>query len=162
VRRPIALLAPLLLSAACATTYQARGLVLRVDPASSTLMVSHDAIPGYMDAMVMPVVARDPRQLRKVHPGDVVEFRLRPKKSGTEIDRLKLLSAASADAGLTMTPSASALVKIGERVPDFTLTDQHGEAVRLEALRGQVLAITFIYSRCPLPDYCPRMVNNLA
>lgn len=133
-----------------------------MDPSSSTVTVSHDAIPGYMDAMVMPLVARHPRELRGVRPGDVVEFRLRPKEGGTEIDRLKLLSAASADAGLTMTPAASALVKIGERVPDFTLTDQHGEAVRLEALRGQVLAITFIYSRCPLPDYCPRMVNNLA
>jgi protein SCO1/2 len=162
VRHALAVLAPLLLTAACATTYQTRGLVLRVDPASSTLTVSHDAIPGYMDAMVMPLVARDPRQMREVHPGDVVEFRLRPEKGGTQIDRLRLLSAAGADAGLTMTPSASALVKIGERVPDFTLTDQHGEAVRLEALRGQVLAITFIYSRCPLPDYCPRMVNNLA
>jgi protein SCO1/2 len=162
VRQPLALLAPLLLAAACATTYQTRGLVLRVDPASSTVTVSHDAIPGYMDAMVMPLVARDPGELREVQPGDVVEFRLRPKESGTQIDRLRLLSAAGADAGLTMTPSASALVKVGERVPDFTLTDQHGEAVRLEALRGQVLAITFIYSRCPLPDYCPRMVNNLA
>ena len=162
MRHPLALLAPLLLAAACATTYQARGLVLRVDSASSTLTVSHDAIPGYMDAMVMPLVASDPRQLLQVHPGDVVEFRLRPKRGGTQIDRLKLLSAAGADAGLTMTPSASALVKIGERVPDFTLTDQNGEAVRLGALRGQVLAITFIYSRCPLPDYCPRMVNNLA
>ncbi len=162
MRQPLALLAPLLLAAACATTYQTRGLVLRVDPASSTVTVSHDAIPGYMDAMVMPLVARDPGELREVQPGDVVEFRLRPKESGTQIDRLRLLSAAGADAGLTMTPSASALVKVGERVPDFTLTDQHGEAVRLEALRGQVLAITFIYSRCPLPDYCPRMVNNLA
>lgn len=162
MRHLLALAAPLLLTAACATTHHARGLVLRVDPSSSTVTVSHDAIPGYMDAMVMPLVARDSRELRGVRPGDVVEFRLRPKKGGTEIDRLKLLSAASADAGLTMTPAASALVKIGERVPDFTLTDQHGEAVSLGALRGQVIAITFIYSRCPLPDYCPRMVNNLA
>ena len=151
-----------LIASGCATTYQTRGLVLRVDPPSSTLTVSHDAIPGYMGAMVMPFAVRDRSALQTVHPGDVIEFRLRPKASGTEIDRLKHLSAAGADAGLTMTPSVVALVKAGERVPDFTLTDQHGAQVSLSSLRGSVVAITFIYSRCPLPDYCPRMVGNLA
>lgn len=146
----------------CATTYEARGLVLRVDPASSTLTVSHEAILGYMGAMVMPFAVRDARTLRDVRAGDVIEFRLRPKGSGTEIDRVKHLSAAGADGGLTQTPSVEALVKPGERVPDFTLIDQHGATVSLSALRGRVVAITFIYSRCPLPDYCPRMVANLA
>ena len=145
----------------CATTHQARGLVLRVDPASSTLTVSHEAIIGYMGAMVMPFAVRDRRALRDVRPGDVIEFRLRPGGRGTEIDRVKHLSAAGQDAGLTMTPAASALVKVGESVPDFALTDQHGAPVSLLSLRGSVVAITFIYSRCPLPDYCPRMVANL-
>ncbi len=115
-----------------------------------------------MGAMVMPFAVRDRRALQDVHPGDVIEFRLRPKSSGTEIDRLKHLSAAGADAGLTMTPSIAALVKVGESVPDFTLTDQHGASMSLSSLRGSVVAITFIYSRCPLPDYCPRMVANFA
>jgi protein SCO1/2 len=61
-----------------------------------------------------------------------------------------------------MTPAVTTLVKAGEVVPNFALTDQHGASVSMESLRGQVVAITFIYSRCPLPDYCPRMVNNLA
>jgi len=160
VRRLVAILA--LSASACATSYQARGLVLRVDSASSTLTVSHEPILGYMGAMVMPFAVRDRRALDGVHPGDVIEFRLRPKSSGTEIDRLKHLSAAGADTGLTMTPSTVALVKVGENVPDFTLTDQHGAEVSLRSLRGSVVAITFIYTRCPLPDYCPRMVSNLA
>ena len=151
-----------MLASGCATSYPARGLVLRVDPAGSTVTVSHDAIVGYMDAMVMPFAVRDPGALRDVYPGDVIEFRLHPRRSGTEIDRLRHLSATAVDAGLTMTPSTSALVKVGERVPDFTLTDQHGETVSLSSLRGRVVAITFIYSRCPLPDYCPRVVANLA
>jgi protein SCO1 len=160
VRRFVSLLAAC--AAGCATTYPARGLVLRVDPASSTLTVSHEAILGYMGAMVMPFAVRDGRVLEDLRPGDVIEFRLRPGDRGTEIDRVKHLSAAGQDAGLTMTPAASALVKVGERVPNFTLTDQHGAAVSLTSLRGSVVAITFIYSRCPLPDYCPRMVANLA
>ena len=160
VRRSAALLA--LCASGCATAYDARGLVLRVDPASSTLTVSHDPIIGYMGAMVMPFAVRDRAALRGVRPGDVIGFRLRPNASGTKIDRLKHLSATGADAGLTMTPSTAALVKVGESVPDFTLIDQYGAPVSLASLRGRVVAVTFIYSRCPLPDYCPRMVSNLS
>ena len=152
----------LITAGGCATTYQTRGLVLRVDPASSTLTVSHDPILGYMEAMVMPFTVSDVAQIRGVRPGDVIQFRLRPREGGTQIDRIKPLSAVGADAGLTMTPAVSALVPPGEAVPDFTLTDQNGTRISLASLRGQVVAITFIYSRCPLPDYCPRMVNNLA
>jgi protein SCO1/2 len=147
---------------ACATGYQTRGLVLRVDPASSTMTVSHDAIVGYMDAMVMPLAVRDPRQLKGVNPGDVVSFRLRPRRDGTVVDRIKHLSASAADSGLTMTPSVASLARIGDTVPDFSLIDQHGSTVALAALRGSVIAVTFIYSRCPLPDYCPLVVANLA
>jgi len=162
VRHPLILLIPALWAASCATTYPARGLVLRVDPAAAMVTVSHDPIIGYMRAMVMSLPVKDAREMSSLRPGDVIEFRLRPKKSGSSIDRIRHLSAAGADAGLTMTPSTSALVKVGEAVPDFILTDQDGRAVSLSSLRGQVVAITFIYSRCPLPDYCPRMVNNLA
>jgi protein SCO1/2 len=159
--RCFALVAALSVSA-CATVYDTRGLVLRVDPEASTVTVSHEQIPGYMDAMVMPFVVRDRAALKGMRPGDVVEFRVHPKAGGTEIDRLRHLSSTGADSGLTMTPAVTSLVKVGEAVPDFTLTDQHGASVSLSSLRGQVVAVTFIYSRCPLPDYCPKMVTNLA
>lgn len=55
----------------------------------------------------------------------------------------------------------STLVPIGAPVPDFTLTNQDGRPVSLSSLRGVVVAATFIYTRCPLPDYCPRMIANL-
>jgi protein SCO1/2 len=157
------LIIPLLVVGAlgCATHYQSKGLVLRVDPAASTLTVSHDAIPGYMDAMVMPFLVRDPKALASLQPGDVIGFRLRPMAAGTEIDRLQHLSALGTDTGLTMTPAVRALVATGESVPDFTLTDQQGLPISLNALKGKVVVVTFIYSRCPLPDYCPLIVANL-
>ena len=83
-------------------------------------------------------------------------------KHASHIDRVRLLSAAPADAGLVTTPVAATLVPIGAAVPDFTLTDQRGAPVTLSALRGAVVVVTFIYTRCPLPDYCPRMIANLA
>jgi protein SCO1 len=148
-------------AAACASKYKARGLVLKVDPASSTLTVSHEQIPGYMDAMVMPFTVRDPKEVADVRPGDRIAFRLNVKKDRSHIDQVELLSAAPADLGLLDTPAVSTLVRIGQPMPDFTLTNQDGQALSLSSLRGKVVAVTFIYTRCPLPDYCPRMINNL-
>jgi protein SCO1/2 len=150
-----------LVAAGCASSYAARGLVLRVDPSASTVTVSHEEIPGLMGAMAMRFAVRGGERLGELRPGDLIEFRLRVRSEGTRIERLRLVSAAPADAGLRVTPAAPALVKLGEAMPDFSLIDQRGAAVSLSALRGRVVAVTFIYSRCPLPDYCPRMVMNL-
>jgi protein SCO1/2 len=163
VTRPRALLvSAALLHAACATTYSATGLVLKIDPSASIVTVSHDDVSGLMDAMVMPLTVGGKSSLTGVRPGDRVSFRLVVKKQSTHIDRLRLLSAAPADQGLVTTPAASTLVPVGASVPDFALTDQRGAPVRLSDLRGRVVVVTFIYTRCPLPDYCPRMVTNLA
>lgn len=156
------LLCAIALSAAgCATTYPARGLVLQVDPAESFVVVSHDEIPGFMHAMVMPFIAAPGEELTGVQPGDRIAFRIRVKDKRTQIDRVRLLSAARVDAGLLTSPSKPVLVPIGGRVPDFTLTNQHNQSISLASLRGKVVAVTFIYTRCPLPDYCPRMIANL-
>jgi protein SCO1/2 len=114
-----------------------------------------------MDAMVMPFTVRDPGDVAGVRPGDRIAFRLNVRKDETHIDRVELLSAAPADIGLLNTPAVSTLVKVGEPMPDFTLTNQDGDPVSLASLRGKVVAVTFIYTRCPLPDYCPRMITNL-
>jgi protein SCO1/2 len=153
-------LAAVLLSG-CASSYAARGLVLKVQPDQGTVTVSHEPIPGYMDAMVMPFTAAHPDDLKDVRPGDRIGFRIRVEKGHTLIDRVTLLSATAVDAGALVSPAKPVLVPIGEPVPDFELVDQRGEAVALSALRGKVVAVTFIYTRCPLPDYCPRMMANL-
>jgi protein SCO1/2 len=150
----------LVATSACAARHQTRGLVLKVDPDRSAMTVSHEAIPGFMDAMVMPFVVKDAKDLTDVRPGDRISFRITVKKDATEVDRVRLLSAAPVDSGMTLSPPSPTLTRIGTEVPAFTLTNQHGAAVSLESLRGTVVAVTFIYSRCPLPDYCPRMMTN--
>ena len=145
---------------ACAASHQTRGLVLKVDPDRSAVTVSHEAIPGFMDAMVMPFVVKDASDLADVRPGDRISFRITVKKDATEVDRVRLLSAAPVDSGMTLSPPSPTLTRIGTEVPAFTLTNQHGASVSLGSLRGSVVAVTFIYSRCPLPDYCPRMMTN--
>ncbi len=160
VRSLVALVS--LAACGCATSYAGRGLVLGVDAKASTVTVSHEEIPGLMDAMAMRFDVRAGEPLQGLRPGDMIGFRLRVGREGTRIDRLRLVSAAASDGGLKATPAAPSLVRIGEPMPDFSLIDQRGAAVSLAALRGRVVAVTFIYSRCPLPDYCPRMVMNLA
>ena len=109
----------------------------------------------------MPFTVGDAAQIADVRPGDRIAFRLNVGDERSWIDRLQLLSAAPADAGILLSPARPVLVGIGETMPDFTLTDRDGRPVALSSLRGRVVAVTFIYTRCPLPDYCPRMIANL-
>jgi len=150
------------------------GMVLKVDASSKTVVVSCREIPGYMEAMAMPFSVRDAKALDGLEPGMAIEFSLvvdrgssyaenihvRPFESleldPTEARRLKLMENAMA----TRPPTADVL-RVGEPVPDFTLTDQNRKPVSLSRLKGKVVAVTFIYTRCPLPDYCVRLSNNL-
>jgi protein SCO1 len=144
----------------CAQHHKGAGLVLRVDQPGSVVTISHDAFPGFMDAMAMPFDLKGGARTAKLTPGDRVEFRLSVKNGKSWVDRVEVVSAAPVDAGLQQTPATPVLVPVGSAMPDFQLTDQSGAPVALSALKGKVVAVTFIYSRCPLPDYCPRMVEN--
>ena len=147
-------------TAACARHYTTTGLVLKVDQPSSTVTISHDAFPGFMDAMVMPFGLEGGARRVALTPGDLVRFRLAVKRARSSVDRVEVISAAPVDAGLQQTPVVPSLVHVGAPVPDFELIDQSGRTIRLSSLAGKVVAVTFIYTRCPLPDYCPRMVEN--
>ena len=145
---------------ACAAHHTTTGLVLRVDKPASTVTISHDAFPGYMDAMAMPFDLKGRAASATLTAGDRVRFRLSVKGGHSWVDRVDVVSAAAVDAGLQNTPAVPVLVPVGTAMPDFELTDQAGKPLALSALQGKVVAVTFIYSRCPLPDYCPRMIEN--
>jgi protein SCO1/2 len=151
----------LALASGCTAHHVVQGLVLKVDPASATIVVSHDAVPGFMDAMIMPFTAAKRSILADVRPGDRVELRVTARADRTGIDRIAILSAAPVDEGLRKSPAVPTLTPIGGDVPDFTLLDHHGREVSLSGFRGQVVAVSFIYTRCPLPDYCPRTIGSL-
>lgn len=157
-----------------ANTYAASGLVIRVDAAHLALDVSCQAIPGYMDAMVMTLPVRTTAELKGLKPGVIIDFKLdvgkdaayadqihiRPFESGAQepmaARQLEILEAATAHRSSRTAP----LLHVGQVVPDFTLIDQNRQNVRFADLRGKVVAITFIYTRCPLPNFCFRMSNN--
>lgn len=153
--------------------HQATGMVLSTDVAQRTVLVSHDAIEGVMGAMTMAFEVRDHADLEGLAPGAAVTFTLVTSAEGVhaeaitvvpydsvELDpivarRLRLLEA------LTGTPRPAPLV-VGEPVPDFTLTDQTGAPVSLSQLRGQVVAVNFVYTSCALTQFCFRVTNHFA
>jgi protein SCO1 len=153
--------------------YPVTGIVLKVDASRKTFVVSCQSIPGYMDAMVMPFEVREARELQGLTPGTTVEFILAVAKDSNYAEhvqvrhyesveqdpltarRLKLLNQLShpaSDSGRALT--------IGQRVPNFALTDQNRRRVVFSQLAGIVVAVNFIYTSCALPNFCFRNSNN--
>jgi protein SCO1 len=153
--------------------YQTTGLLLGVDFPKHTITVSCKEIPGYMDAMVMSFPVRDLNLPDGLRLGATVEFTLVVEKDSsfaegvrvvpfesleldpTQARRLELLENA-----MSAKPPSADVLPIGAPVPDFRLIDQNEQPVSLSQFAGKVVVLTFIYTRCPLPDYCVRLSNN--
>ena len=166
----LALLAAL--SVHAAETHSATGIVLKADRDHRSLVVSCEAIPGYMDAMEMEFIVESPKVLATLKPGTGIAFTIVTRgqklfaENIHEDSRANFESEPMAAGQLTALQNAlepaAAVVAEGEKVPDFALTDQAGKTVHLADFDGKVVAITFGYSRCPNPNYCFRLSNNLA
>lgn len=148
--------------AGCAPSHETAGLVLRIDRGASVITVSHEPIPGVMDAMVMPLAVADRDALAELRPGDRIRFRLRIGRQQTSIDRIRILSAAASGADVPAPSSAARALAIDAEVPPFQLTDQYGALRSSRDLLGRIVVVGFIYTRCPLPDYCPRVMTNFS
>ncbi|HTD55760.1 MAG TPA: SCO family protein [Silvibacterium sp.] len=140
-------------------TYHLRGIVVSTDPAKSAVTLDTDAIPGYMDAMTMTYVLKNPGIIGELHPGDTVTADLYTSDSASAIDNIVIVGQAKAD---YKPPVAWKPLNPGDAVPDFQLLNQSGATIHIAQFRGKVLFVTFIYTRCPLADYCPRMSRNFA
>ncbi|MFN3326493.1 MAG: SCO family protein [Bryobacteraceae bacterium] len=153
--------------ASCSKRYPVEGIVLAVEPARKSVVVSHNEIPDYMDAMAMPFRVRKASEIERLNPGERVAFDLMVTRKTSYARRFRRqdLSAEGVveDGGLKIRiPRPENQVAIGEPVPDFELTNQSGETVRLSDLRGSLVAVNFIYTRCPLPEVCPRLASHFA
>jgi protein SCO1/2 len=140
-------------------TYQLRGIVVTSDAAKGVVTVDSEAIPGLMGAMIMPYKLAQAGVANELHPGDHITARLRVSETGSLIDQIDVITQAKPD----YKPSKSYNVPAqGQTVPNFKFVNQNGKAIDVDQFRGKVLLVTFIYTRCPLPDYCIRMSRNFA
>lgn len=148
-------------SESSAKTYKLRGKVVSTDAATGDVTLDHEAIPGFMDAMTMPYKLKDANVLSELHPGDVITADLVVSQQGGDslLDHIVVVGQAKADYKPEVVYHVLAP---GDAVPDFKLRNQDGRTIHLDQFRGKELLITFIYTRCPLPDFCPRVTRNFA
>lgn len=141
--------------------FKGEGLVLAVNPDAKTITISHREFPGLMPAMVMEFAVAPNEKLSGIEPGTRITFEL---VTGPHyvVTHVKRIQGPPLDHAELAPPTAVAPLHIGDMVPDFELTEQRGNTFRLSRLRGRLTAINFIYSRCPVPDMCPRLSANFA
>jgi len=150
--------------------FTVRGMVVRVDRADKTFVVSHERIEGLMDSMIMPFEVRTAAELEPIVPGAAVTFTLVVGERSAYATKIQVrryesveqdprtarrLAVVRRAAGATGPP-----LTVGAKVPDFTLVDQARKPFTLSSLAGKVVVLNFVYTRCALPQFCLRVANN--
>ncbi len=159
---------PVPASPAISKTFKIRGKIVATDVAAGKITLDHEAVPGFMDAMIMPYKLVDPSIMSELHPGDkitadVLVDQITPDPEGgfknARLDNIVVIAQAKPDykpAVQFHVPAA------GDQVPNFALLNQSGKTIHLEQFKGRVVLMTFIYTRCTLADFCPKMSRNFA
>ncbi|MBI1178105.1 hypothetical protein GC207_11785 [bacterium] len=150
--------------------FSVRGVVKEIHADKSILRIKHEDITNYMSAMTMDFNARQPEVFTNLTPEDPIIFQLHVTADTHWIDNIHRDSSADAAKSDPVTPNTNPahwrLVRdvepldIGDAIPNYDFTNELGKAVSLKDLRGKVYAFTFMFTRCPLPDFCPRMSSN--
>jgi protein SCO1 len=144
--------------------YPIRGTVISTDTTNGEVLLKHNDIPGLMPAMTMPYHLEDPSALSELHPGDLITATLLADHDTAGPSNLRLKDIdIIAQARPDYKPAAQYHVpEVGDVVPDFALLNQSSKKIDIQQFRGKILVVTFIYTRCPLADFCPRMSRNFA
>lgn len=157
-----AVFALLLGCAPSARHYPLKGQVLAVDASVPEVTVKHEDITGFMPAMTMAYRVPDAKLLDGLTPGDLITATLVVRDTDAHLEEIRKVGHADVAASEGVLPRVMDVLEPGDTVPDEPLVDQDGRSVRLSAWRGKALAVTFIYTRCPLPDFCPLMDRRFA
>jgi protein SCO1 len=144
--------------------FTVNGVVTELPADGKTVVIQHEAIPNYMQAMTMPFDVHDPSLLTGLKAGDAVKFHLVVTDKDGWIDKIAILSNAPAtkapvNSGVTISRAVAPL-DVGDTLPDGHFTNELGEPVQLDQYRGQVIAFTFFFTSCPYPNFCPRLTSN--
>lgn len=146
-------------------SYQARGIIKALDADGKSVVIQHEAVPGYMDAMTMTFEDKNPGELSGLRPGDSVAFRLNiTAKEGwidhvTKTGAVQVIEQGSAHPIVQVVRDVPAL-NIGDELPDYHFTNELGQPIHTAQFHGQALAFTFFFTRCPYPNFCPYVSNG--
>jgi protein SCO1 len=141
--------------------YELKGKVVSVDRAGQRVTISHGEIRGYMDAMTMPFSLKDPSIINDISSGDDIQATLFVSLDATVWLEDVIISKPATKVPGAEQPAAKEAAP-GDLVPDFALINQDGKRIHLGQHKGKALLLTFIYTRCPLPEFCTLMSDNFA
>lgn len=146
-----------------AKRYPLKGKVVSVDRANKKAKIDHEAIDGYMPAMEMEFPIHEDWVWNDLVPGAEIRAELVVDNSAKDpywLEKIGILAAPKP--GQVVPQIDERFAQIGKDIPDFQLTNQDGKRISMKDFRGHPLAITFIYAKCPLPDYCIKMSTNFS
>ena len=144
-------------------SFALQGQVQSIDAPRKLVVVKHDEIKGFMPAMTMPYEVDETKSLDSLAPGDLIDARLIVFSNGAHLSAIRKVGAAPLEkppADVPNPPAASSgfeLLKAGEAAPDGQFVDQDGKTRHFGGFKGSPVVMTFIYTRCPLPTFCPLM-----
>jgi protein SCO1/2 len=142
--------------------YQLQGQILDIKPQTNEVLVKHGDIPGFMPAMTMPYKVEDSKLLADKQPGDLITATLVVGETDAHLSKIDKTGHAPVENTGGPEITASQILAPGEQVPDTTLVDEDNMPRPLTSYRGHRVALTFMYTRCPQPDFCPLMDRNFA
>jgi len=144
--------------------FEVKGVVKALRPGRKEIEIKHEAIPGYMPAMTMPFDVKDTNELTSLQINQPISFRLTVTDTEGWVDNIRTQGPAPevSVSGLTTNQPVHVVqtLQVGEPLPEYHLTNQLGQAITTTQFKGQALAITFLFTRCPFPTFCPRLAND--
>ena len=144
-----------------AREYELKGQIIGIEAARNEVLIRHEDIKGFMPAMTMPFTVKDGALLSGKEPGDLVTATLVVTDLNAHLSSLTRTGHAPLETPAAASNTPHVLVP-GEVVEDAPLVDQQGKARPFSEFKGHRVAITFIYTRCPLPEFCPLMDRQFA
>ena len=142
--------------------FHLHGKIVSVHVKNRSADVDHDAIPGFMDAMTMSYPVPDAKVLATLARGDEITADVVVTEGVPHLENVVIVKKAPQPKPDPASSSNFHMPQPGDAVPDFALLDQNGKRIHLRSFRGDALLLTFIYTRCPFADFCPKVSDNFA
>lgn len=145
--------------------YAVKGIVRELDPANRSVKIEHETIPGFMEQMTMRFDVKTPKELAGLLVGDAVSFRMLVTDQEGWIDQIAKIPLTNVALKPRPRPPVREArivepLNVGDRMPDYRFTNELGQAFSLGQFKGQAVGLTFIFTRCPYPNFCPRMSSH--
>jgi protein SCO1 len=145
--------------------YKLQGQIISIAPDRTDATIKHEDIKGFMSAMTMPYKVKDAAEYQNLVPGDLINATLVVVSNDAYLKDVKKVGNAPlekppAEAAMPPASSGFELLKLGQPVPSGKFVNQDGKPTTFEAFRGSAVLVTFIYTNCPMPTFCPLMDRN--